>query len=78
MPEDTVLYVFRDAEGRWLSSVDEDEARAFVANGLPEQDIAIMTLGELFAIDAHALVRARSQYYWAADLMTGVARGAIT
>ena len=78
MPEDTVLYVFRDAEGRWLSSVDEDEARAFVAHGLPEQELATMTLGELYAIDAHALVRARSQYYWASDLMTGVARGAIT
>lgn len=77
MPEDTIVYVFRDDRGRWLSSVDEEQAKLFVtAMACPQ--IEVMTLRELYERDPYALVQARSQYYWAEDLLYGgTARGAL-
>ena len=77
MPEDTILYVFHDNEAKCLATADEAEAKAFVTPSFRDQTIQVMTLGELYARDAHALVRVRQQYYWAEDLMTGKARGAV-
>jgi len=77
MPEDTIVYVFQDNNGKWLATVDENEAHIFVTPEFTHQTIEIMTLRELYERDPHALVRAREQYYWAEDLMFGTARGAI-
>ncbi|MBC7236187.1 MAG: hypothetical protein H5T69_10110 [Chloroflexi bacterium] len=77
MPEDTIVYVFQDNHGKWIATVDKEEAETFVTPALRHQTIERMTLGELYARDPHALVRARAQYYWASDLLTGTARGAV-
>jgi hypothetical protein len=77
MPEDTIVYVFQDNNGKWLATVDEEEAQGYVACDFHNPGIESMTLGELYDRDAHALVRVRQQYYWAEDLMTGRARGAL-
>lgn len=77
MPEDTVVYVFQDNQGKWLATVEDAEARAFVTRDFYNQSIESMTLGELYRRDPHALVRARAQYYWASDLMSGNVRGAV-
>ena len=77
MPEDTIVYVFQDNRGKWLATVDEAEARVFVTPTFHNQTVEAMTLGELWRRDAHALVRARAQYYWASDLMSGQARGEV-
>ena len=77
MPEDTVVYVFQDNQGKWLATVEEAEAQAFVTPNFHNQTIEPMALGELHRRDPHALVRARAQYYWASDLMAGSARGAV-
>lgn len=76
MPEDTILYVLRDNNGRWLATPDEAEARTFVS-AFEDQTITVLTLKELWERDPHALVRARQQYYWAEDLLRGTARGAL-
>jgi hypothetical protein len=78
MPEDTVLYVFCDDQGRRLAVLDEAEARLFRPATAPSQEIVRTTLGELYRLDAHALVRARAQFYWAEDLMIGRAYGALS
>lgn len=77
MPEDTIVYVFQDNNGKWLASVDEAEARSFVTPAFRNQTIEAMTLRQLYERDPHAFVRARAQYYWASDLLSGVARGAV-
>jgi hypothetical protein len=77
MPEGTIMYVFQDDNGKWLATVDEAEAQRYVACGFHNPGIESMTLGDLYARDAHALVRVRQQYYWAEDLMTGTVRGAL-
>lgn len=77
MPEDTTLYVFQDNAGKWLATPDEMEARAFVTPAFSRQEIEVMTLRELHTRDPHALVRARQQYYWAEDLLSATARGAL-
>ena len=76
MPDDTIVYVFQDNNGRWLATIDEAEADTFVTSEFHNQTIEVMTLGELHTRDPHALVRARAQYYWAEDLLSGIARGA--
>lgn len=76
MPEDTILYVLRDNDGKWLATPDETEARAFLP-AFEEQTMIVLTLKELYERDPHALVRARQQYYWAEDLLRGMARGAL-
>ena len=75
MPEDTIIYVFQDNNGKWLATVDKAEANRFVIAGFRNQMIEVMTLGELFQRDPHALVRARAQFYWAEDLLSDTARG---
>ena len=77
MPEDTVLYVFQDNHGRWLATPDADEARLYVTPDFSRQEIETMTLGDLYRRDPRALVRARAQFYYAADLLAGEARGVV-
>ena len=77
MPEETIVYVFQDNNGKWLATVDQAEARIFVTPDFQNQAIETMTLGELHQRDPHALVRARTQYYWASDLLSGSVRGAV-
>ena len=77
MPEDTIVYVFQDNNGKWLATLDEAEARIYVVPEFENQAIETMTLGQLHQRDPHALVRARAQYYWASDLLSGSARGAV-
>ena len=77
MPEDTIVYVFQDNNGKWLATLDEAEARIHVVPEFENQAIETMTLGQLHQRDPHALVRARAQYYWASDLLSGSARGAV-
>ena len=75
MPEDTIVYVFQDNNGKWLAALDEDEAKIYVTPAFENQTIETMTLGDLYRRDPHAHARARSQYYWASDLMSGTVRG---
>ena len=77
MPEDTMLYVFRDNNGKQLATADEAEAQLYVSFGFHNPQIEAMTLGKLYGLNPKALVRVRQQYYWAQDLMTGVVRGAL-
>ncbi|NLD73077.1 MAG: hypothetical protein GX649_10225 [Chloroflexi bacterium] len=77
MPEDTVLYVFQDNHGKWLATPDADEARLYVTPDFARQEIETLTLAELHRRDPHALVRARNQFYYAADLIAGTPRGAV-
>jgi len=76
MPEDTLLYLFHDDQGRTITTPDRDEALVFVS-ALRDQTITETTLGQLYDDDPKALVRARAQYYWAQDLMSGTARGRV-
>jgi len=75
MPENTLLHVFQDNAGRWLATPDEQEAQVFVTDAFIHRDIEELSLATLHERDAHALVRARGQYYYAQDLMTGTIRG---
>lgn len=77
MPPDTIVYVFRDNNDKWLATLSEDEARAYVTPAFRHRGIERMTLEALHRRDPHAFVRTRNQYYWAQDLMTGAARGAL-
>ena len=77
MPEDTIVYVFQDNNGKWLAALDEDEVKTYVTAAFENQAIETMTLADLCRRDPHAHVRARSQYYWASDLISGTVRGEV-
>jgi hypothetical protein len=77
MPEDTILYVFQDNNGKWLATLTAEEARVCVTPAFHRQTIEVLTLRALYERDAHALVRARAQFYWAEDLMRGRAQGVV-
>ncbi len=74
---DSTLYVFRDNEGRWLATPDREQAETYITDDFEDQEIRIMTLEELYTLDSRACVRARAQYYRAADLMSGTPRGTV-